>query len=141
MPPALKSVLTTRQLEVAEHMLDGTTDSTMGSTLATPKVREYVKGQRQELSTALQIKRADVVDGMMEAIDMAKLAADPMAMIRGWSEIAKMLGLYAPEVKKVEMSINGNNILSKYEAMTDEELIAIVEGNTFDGEVVENRLQ
>ncbi len=141
MPPALKSVLTTRQLEVAEHMLDGPTDSTMGSTLATPKVREYVKGQRQELSNALQIKRADVVDGMMEAIDMAKLAADPMAMIRGWSEVAKMLGLYAPEVKKVEMSINGNNLLSKYEAMTDEELIAIVEGSTFEGEVVENRLQ
>ncbi len=51
-------------------------------------------------------------------------------MIRGWTEIGKMLGHYAPEVKKVELSMNQRALMNKYEAMSDEELMAgiVIEG-------------
>lgn len=87
---------------------------------------------RSELSSATQITRADVIEGFMEAINIARLSADPASMIKGWSETAKVLGLYAPEVKKIEMSSNQKRLQSKYEAMTDEELIRIIEGEARD---------
>jgi phage terminase small subunit len=94
----------------------------------TTAVQAALRAARSELSSATQITRADVIDGFMEAINIAKLAADPSAMIKGWSETAKVLGLYAPEVKKIEMSMNQKRLASKYEAMSDQELFDIIEG-------------
>ena len=94
----------------------------------TASVQAALAAARDELSSAAQITRADVIDGFMEAINMAKLAADPTAMIKGWSETAKVLGLYAPEVKKVEISGSQKRLQSKYEAMSDMELLDIIEG-------------
>lgn len=133
-----KSVLTQRQTEVAEQLLDGEKPP-IGSTMAKrPLVAQYMQDKRNELSDALQIRRADVVEGIKDAIEMARISADPMAMIRGWSEIAKILGLNAPEVKKLEISVGARNTLTKYASLSDEELIAIVEGRApapaIDGE-------
>lgn len=57
------------------------------------QAREIVK---RELRGAMQITREDVVAGYQDAIQMAKLVADPQAMIAGWKETAKILGLDAP---------------------------------------------
>ena len=100
-----------------------------GNTIAkTDSVQRALAAARDELSSAAQITRADVIDGFMEAINMAKLSADPASMIKGWSETAKVLGLYAPEVKKLEISGNQKRLQSKYEAMSDMELLDIIEG-------------
>ena len=96
--------------------------------LKSDAVRQALAEARSELSSAAQITRADVIDGFMEAINIARLAADPTAMIKGWSETAKVLGLYAPEIKKIEMTNNQRRLQNKYEAMTDEELVRIIEG-------------
>ena len=102
---------------------------TSGNNIAkTDSVQRALAAARDELSSAAQITRADVIDGFMEAINMAKLAADPASMIKGWSETAKVLGLYAPEVKKVEISGSQKRLQSKYEAMSDMELLDIIEG-------------
>ncbi|HNC78513.1 MAG TPA: hypothetical protein PLP92_03240 [Rhodocyclaceae bacterium] len=91
-------------------------------------VQEALRAARSELSSAAQISRADVIDGIMDAIRIARMNADPTAMIKGWSEVGKILGHYAPEVKKVELSVGQQRLQSKYEAMTDEELLEIAEG-------------
>lgn len=83
---------------------------------------------RDELSSAAQISRADVIDGIMEGINMARLAADPATMIKGWTEVGKILGHYAPEVKKIEVTDNQKRLQSKFTAMTDAELLATIEG-------------
>ena len=104
------------------------------------KVQLALREARSELSSAAQITRADVIDGFMEAINIARLAADPASMIKGWSETAKVLGLYAPEVKKIEMSMNQQRLQSKFESMSDADLVDIIEGRTpltIEGEVVE----
>lgn len=140
--------LTDTELAVANAVLDGK-NFTEAAKLAgcTPQnaghvvkkstdVKAYLEEHRSELRNAAQIQRGDVVAGFMEAIDMARLGADPSAMIKGWSEIGKMLGLYAPEVKKVELTAGQRNIRSKFEIMSDEELLEIAEGraNVVDGE-------
>lgn len=94
----------------------------------TTAVQRALREARDELSSAAQIKRADVIDGIMEAINMARLGSDPATMIKGWTEVGKILGHYAPEVKKVEMSMNAKRLQSKYEAMSDEDLVRIIEG-------------
>lgn len=125
-----KSVLTQHQEELANGLLNGEKPPGASQAVKLPKVANFIATKRAELSSALQITRADAIEGMQDAVNMAKLAGDPMSMIRGWSEIAKMLGLYAPEVKKLELSMTARNLQSKYEAMSDEELLAIAEGRT-----------
>ena len=102
----------------------------------TVAVQRALTAARDELSSAAQITRADVIDGFMEAINMAKLSADPASMIKGWSETAKVLGLYAPEVKKLEITGSQKRLQSKYESMTDAELFDIIAGRitTIEGE-------
>lgn len=132
--------LTETQTAVAEAVLDGAT-ITKAAEIAgcrimtahrvvtkSPDVKAYLDAHRSELRSALQIDRAEVITGFMEAIDTARLAADPGTMIRGWSEIGKMLGLYAPEKKEITLTAGQRAIQSKYEIMSDEELLAIAEG-------------
>ena len=64
----------------------------------------------------------------MEAINLARLGADPGTMVKGWTEIGKMLGHYAPEVKRVEITDNQKRLQSKFTAMTDAELLQVIEG-------------
>lgn len=138
-------VLKPRKQTVADALLDGATVNEAAAAVGiTPRqvenmkkasdVKQYLVQNRAELSNALQLKRGDIIVGIMDAIDVAKLIADPGSMIRGYAEIAKMLGLYAPEVKKVEISMTQRAIANKYEAMSDEDLLKIAEGAVIDGE-------
>ena len=106
--------------------------STPGKLRNNEAVQSAIRAARDELSSATQISRADVIDGIMEAIGLARLAAEPATMIKGWSEVAKILGHYAPEVKKIEMSMGAKRLQSKYEAMTDQELLDIIDGTCVD---------
>ena len=134
------------ELAVAEAVLDGKnmTEAAKIAGCSQQNAHDIVKKRddvvahlekhRAELSSAAQIKRGDIVAGFMEAIDTARLAADPGSMIRGWVEIGKMLGLYAPEKVEVTMTVGQRNIQSKFEIMSDEDLLAIAEGRLIEGE-------
>lgn len=98
------------------------------------KVKDALAMARGELSSAAQVERADVLAGFLDAIQLARTMADPTAMISGWREVGKMLGLYEPEVKKIELTAGQAALRGKLEVMTDEELLAISEGVTLEGE-------
>lgn len=131
---------------IVEGILNGATQADIARTLGIEHqhvgkkiktsldVQEALAKARSELSTVTQIKRADAIAGIMEAIEMAKLCADPASMIRGWAEIAKMLGFYAPETKKIEITNATGNMIKKYEQLSDEELYQLAHGNTIEGE-------
>ncbi len=99
-------------------------------------VRAALEQARSELSSAAQIKRADVLDMLKEAYDMAKLAAEPSSMVSAAKEIGKMLGLYEPEVIKLETMRSAGTVQRKLMTMSDEELMEIAEGSAkvVDGE-------
>ena len=99
-------------------------------------VRAALEQARSELSSAAQIKRADVLDMLKEAYDMAKLAAEPSSMVSAAKEIGKMLGFYEPETIRIETQRSAGTVQRKLMTMSDEELMEIAEGTAkvVDGE-------
>lgn len=92
------------------------------------KVQAEIARARQEVSDLSTLKRLDVIEGILDGINTAKFMSDAGNIIRGWTEIAKILGHYAPEVKKVEVTVGQARLRSQFEMMSDEELLAISEG-------------
>ena len=104
--------------------------------LRSEAVRTAIAAGREELSSLTQLTRADVIDGIMEAINLARMNADPATMVKGWTEVGKMLGHYAPEVKKVEVDVTTGNFTAKLRALTDDELLKIIEGECHEVQTV-----
>jgi hypothetical protein len=88
---------------------------------------------RSAYQETAKIERQDVVDGIKEAIEVARLQADAQGMIAGWRELAKLCGLYAPEVKRLELTLSAQRAKSKYEGLSDEQLFQIATGTIIDG--------
>ena len=103
------------------------------------EVQDMLAEARAEVEDLTTIKRLDVLDIFMEAIDMARTLADPGQMINGADKVAKMMGYYAPEKKLVELGVGQNVLQAKFQQMTDEELLEIAAGRAkvVDGEVLE----
>src|SRR5574337_1115622 len=95
-------------------------------TLTYPHVRAALAARRAEDSQRLQIERQDVIAGLLEGIQMARERRDGGTMIRGWAEIGKLLGYYAPERRQVEVATAGGAALTaKISGMSDAELVAV----------------
>src|SRR5690606_20870408 len=101
-----------------------------------PEGLNAISAERDEYAKASGVTKKKVIDGMLEAIDMAKIKADPIAMISGWREVGRMCGFYEPTKHKVEVSVNGQLMMQRIQSMTDEELLALVEEdpNAIEGE-------
>lgn len=106
-----------------------------------PKVKEAMKECFKYAEERMKMDRDKVLDGFMEAVEMAKIQADPEVMIQGWREIGRLCGYYAPEVKKIQMDVNHKRLMNQFETLTDEELMKIAsqKAKVIEGEVVEVR--
>lgn len=108
--------------------------SSAGSQMASsPTIKEQLALARQFLTDTTQIKRLDIIEGVMDGISLARMQGDAGNVIKGWTEIGKILGHYAPEVKKLELTISQERLRSKFEALNDDELLALAEGTVIDG--------
>lgn len=76
---------------------------------------------------ALNIDRRDIVDGMLEAINLAMAVEDAGAAVRGWSEIAKMCGLYQNTRTETAVSTDNTKALEHLHKLSDAELITLME--------------
>jgi|SRR6187551_1452239 len=109
-------------------------NTTPGYTQHLPRVQAEVARARQEVEDVTLLKRLDTINGILEAIQMAKLISDPTAMIRGWVEIGKILGHYAPEVKEIRITGDQAKLRRQLEDLTDEELYEIANKQVVDAE-------
>lgn len=91
-------------------------------------VKQEIALAREKLTDLTQIRRVDVIDGIMDGIAMARMMSDPANVIKGWTEVAKILGHYAPEVKTLNLTVDAQRQRSKFEALTNEQLYAITQG-------------
>jgi phage terminase small subunit len=87
-----------------------------------------IQDRQQVVAHELRITLQDVLADLLEAVQIAREQRNPAAMISGAREVGKLLGFYTPEVQKVEVSFDGRGLWRKYEAMSDAELIAIIDG-------------
>jgi phage terminase small subunit len=100
-----------------------------------PVVQKAIATERRAHEEELNMTRKKVVDGLMEAVDMARVKADPLSMVAGWREVAKICGYYEPVKHKVEVSVNGQVLLHQITSMSDEDLLKLAdEANVIDGE-------
>lgn len=96
--------------------------------LRNPRVKAALAERRAMFAAAAQVTRKKVVDGFMEAIDMARTKADPLSMISGWREVGKICGLYEPTKTQVQVSVNGRVVVDRLNAMSDAELLQLSTG-------------
>jgi phage terminase small subunit len=82
-----------------------------------------IKAKYEEAS---QMTRQKVMDGLLEAVEMAKLMAEPMTMIAGWREVGKMCGYYAPVEHKIKVDVTGNIVVDRLNSMSDAELLKVI---------------
>jgi phage terminase small subunit len=104
-----------------------------------PKIHEAVAYLHRKHEKASQMTRKKVMDGMLEAISMAKLQADPGVMVNGWREIGRMCGYYAAEVRKIDINITAKRAVDKLETLSDAELLDMIDKDSdlIEGEFTE----
>ena len=97
-----------------------------------PKIRAALDKEWARAEKVSEITKSKVMEGMLSAIEQAKLLADPTAQIAGWREVAKMCGYYEPKKVQLEVSVSAKRMFSQFETLSDEELLKIAETEIID---------
>jgi hypothetical protein len=94
---------------------------------AREQYREAVRGRTD-------FTREDVVFGLKEAIDQAKVLADPMAQIAGWREISKLKGY--DKAPSISINLHGtiDQMRRQIQALPTEELMRLAGENVLDAD-------
>lgn len=100
-----------------------------------PVIVELYEKEKRAYEAACQMTRKKVMDGFLEAAEMAKLQADPTALTGAWREVGKMCGYYEPVRKTIDVNVNGQ-ITQKVERLDEATLLAIIRGEV-GGEVLD----
>lgn len=93
------------------------------SKIAAPHIIQAREVAKKALQGHMAITKEDIVHGYKEAIDMAKILAEPMTMIVGWEKVAKILGYDQPQ--RVDINIHASVEVQKnvIRALSDDELV------------------
>jgi phage terminase small subunit len=96
--------------------------------LRKPQIKAAIQARQAATALELGVTRKKLISELLEAIRTARAQGDPMGMIAGAREVGKMLGLYAPEEKKIDLTVNQQCLRSQFDGMSDDELSAIIDG-------------
>jgi hypothetical protein len=87
-------------------------------------IRQLITEIPADRRPIIEIDRQKVLEGMLEALAVAREMSDPKTMLNVWSEITKVCGVGAPEVKRIE--IEGKVQQHHIAKASDRELLAII---------------
>jgi len=93
--------------------------------VAKPHLQQARELLKRELRGAVNITKDDVVFGMREAIDRARILAEPATEIMGWEKIAKLLGYDSPQKVDINITASIDVLKSHIRGMDDEQLAEI----------------
>lgn len=99
-----------------------------------PEIQQEIIQQTQHFSKELILNRNDVLTGLLDAIQDAKLQGDATPQIAGWREVGRIIGCYAPEERKVTYNGDISVIQKRVMELSDEKLH---EYTTIEGEIVQ----
>lgn len=105
----------------------------------TPRVRRAIVVEREKYAKASGVTKKQVIDGMLEAAEMAKMKSDPTGMVQAWREVGKLCGHYEPTRHEINVSMNGQIVMQRINQMSDEELLALAEKEA--GEIIEGEFE
>ncbi|MDP1595491.1 MAG: hypothetical protein Q8L70_01345 [Methylotenera sp.] len=89
-----------------------------------------IEARKLALAQQYEINRHGVVRELLASVDVARGKLDAGSMIRAWTEIAKILGVYSPEPVKEVVYAENEVLEAKFAVMSDYELMAIAGGHT-----------
>ena len=92
-----------------------------------PAILKMYEAEKRAYEEASQMTRKRVIDGLLEAIDMAKLVSEPGSMIAGWREIGKMCGYYAPVEQKLTIDHTSSVLADRLNKLSDAELLKLIQ--------------
>ena len=95
--------------------------------LKEPVVQAAVAERQALVAEELEVTRQEVMRGLLEAVEIARVQADPSAMVKAWSEIARMCGYYAPVKQRVDVSVSAQRMVDQFEVMSDAELLRLAD--------------
>jgi phage terminase small subunit len=97
--------------------------------LQKPKIAATVQALEAALARDIGISRKEVIAELVGAAELARELREPGAMINAWKQVATLSGYYRPEEMRTPVQRPDTAAMkAKFEAMSDEELIALSEG-------------
>lgn len=132
-------------VEARARGVERTESAIMAGYSLTPKARlpesptilaelAYIRAEQRKTSG---ITKEKILELLMDAADMARTLEDPVAMVTAARELGKMLGYYAPEVKKIIHGMDHEQLKKALSEMNDEELMKLAHAKTIEGEVID----
>ena len=94
--------------------------------LSNPAVKQALEARQRVFRAELGVTKEGVISGVLNAIQMGREQGNPAVMIAGLVQIAKLCGFYEPEKVNLTLSAGGERLKSKFAAMSDDELRAII---------------
>lgn len=92
-----------------------------------PNILALYNEEKAKYESAAQMTRQKVMDGLLEAAEMAKLLAEPATMVSAWREVGKMCGYYEPKKVSVDLNVSGNIVHQRLNQLSDAELLKIMQ--------------
>ena len=98
--------------------------------LSKPAVKAALEGRQQAFRAEMKVTKDQVISALLGAIQMGRKQQNPAVIIAGLVQIAKLCGFYEPERVSLTLNADGVQVKAKYAAMTDDELVAIIAGDS-----------
>ena len=94
--------------------------------LSKPYIKAELQARGSALARELEITREGVVQGLLAAFEIAKEDRQPSAMISAMAALAKLLGFYAVETKRIELTAGQDALQANFSRMSDAQLLALI---------------
>ena len=91
--------------------------------LKSPAFRRQLDIEYNRSQQAAGMDRAQVLQGILEAIEIAKDMRQPSSMISGWKEVGRMCGFYEPERREITLSVDKKELLREIKDMSTSQLL------------------
>lgn len=112
-----------RGMTVAEAAaFAGLKTSTTRALLQDSRVKKYMQEIQKAHADAMNVRREDVIRGILDAIEHAKMTNEPAVEIRGWEAISKMQGYNAAETIIHDLPDDTKRLMEKMQGMKQADL-------------------
>lgn len=94
--------------------------------LTKPDIQAELQARGAALARELEVTREGVVRGLLDAFEMARTDRQPGVMVSSMAAIAKLLGFYAVETRRVELTTEQSASQANLAALSDAQLLALM---------------
>jgi phage terminase small subunit len=94
--------------------------------LTKPDIQAELQARGTALARELEITREKVVRGLLDAFEMARADRQPGIMVSSMAAVAKLLGFYAVETRRVELTAGQHAAQANLAALSDAQLLTLM---------------